>query len=70
MTAISASRGPLRTTALERALLWTSVTLDHVVAERIERRSSQDRRLVISAQDRHDDARRDAQARGAMGILP
>jgi hypothetical protein len=70
MTAISAPRGYARTTAFERSLLWTSSTLEQFVSERLERRTTPQRRRAGSAQTRFSDARREAQALGAIGILP
>ena len=70
MTAISAPRGYVRTTSFERSLLWTSVTLELFVSERLERRSAAEHRRASTAQAGFGEARRDAQARGAIGILP
>ena len=70
MTAISAPRGYVRTTPLERSLLWASVTLDHFVAHRLERRTAPERRRAIEAQEAFASSRRDAQAQGGIGLLP
>jgi hypothetical protein len=70
MTAISAPRGYTRTTPFERSLLWTSSSLEHFVSGRLERRATAERRRARTAQTGFSEARRDAQARGAIGILP
>jgi hypothetical protein len=70
MTAISAPRGYVHTTTFERSLLWTSVTLDHFVTGRLERRAASERHRAITAQATYADARRDAQATGGIGMLP
>lgn len=70
MTAISAPRGYVRTTPFERSLLWMSVTLDHFVSHRLERRAADERRRAITAQTSYADKRRDAQATGGIGMLP
>ena len=70
MTAISAHRGYAHTTVFERSLLWTSVSLDHFVTTRLERRAATERRRVITAQTHYADSRRDAQATGGIGMLP
>ncbi|GAA1990280.1 hypothetical protein [Microbacterium pumilum] len=70
MTAISASRGYARTTAFERTLLCASATLDHFVSQRLERRAAAGHRRAVSAQTAFATARSDAQAHGAVGMLP
>ncbi|GAA1965713.1 hypothetical protein [Microbacterium deminutum] len=70
MTAISAPRGYAHTTAFERSLLWTSTALDHFVTSRLEGRAAVERRRTIQVQTDYADARRDAQARGGIGMLP
>ncbi len=70
MTAISAPRGYVRTTHFERALLWTSVTLDHFVAYRLERRAGAAERRVAAAQTAAASHRAAADAHAAWGLLP
>ncbi|MET0735960.1 MAG: hypothetical protein ABWY55_10030 [Microbacterium sp.] len=69
MTAIHAPRTLSRTTRFERILLQTAAGLDHLVAERLERRSARAPRPV-SPQAVATDARADALALGSNGILP
>jgi hypothetical protein len=70
MTAISAPRGYARTTPFERSLLWTSATIDHFVAHRLERRAATERHRALTAQIDFAEARRNAQATGGIGMLP
>ena len=70
MTAISASRGYVRTTPFERTLLWTSVSLDHFVALRLERRVVAEERRVAAARSAAADRRAAAEAHAIMGMLP
>ncbi|HWS52216.1 MAG TPA: hypothetical protein VN241_14495 [Microbacterium sp.] len=59
-----------RATGIDRALLRAASTLDSFVVARIERRSGAEHRRAASAQAAALRARRDAEARGAMGLLP
>ncbi|SFS05878.1 hypothetical protein SAMN04487846_2036 [Microbacterium sp. cf046] len=70
MTAISAPRSLTRTTPFERALLSAASALDVYVAARLERRNGAAHRQAAVAQSAFDAARRGAEARGAIGILP
>jgi hypothetical protein len=69
MTTISAPRGYARTTPFERSLLWTSSTLDHVVARRHDDQTAAERRRALTAQTDFAEARRNAQATGGIGML-
>lgn len=68
MTAISASHGCVRTTHFERALLWTSAALNHVVTHRLERRAAE--RDVAAARAAAADTHAAAEAYRAVGMLP
>jgi hypothetical protein len=68
MTAVTASHSISVVTPFERTLLSASAHLDHFVAARLERRADSRRR--IGAQISAVQARTEAQARGAIGILP
>lgn len=68
MTAFTAPRAVVRTTGFERMLLTAANVLDRFVATRLERRAASTR--PISAQTAATDARSDAQAMGAVGMLP
>ncbi|KQZ84077.1 hypothetical protein ASD56_08635 [Microbacterium sp. Root166] len=68
MTAITASHSISVVTPFERTLLSASAHLDRFVATRLERRATAVPH--IRAQVAAVQARTDAQARGAIGILP
>lgn len=70
MTAISASRGYVRTTRFERALLSMSAALDHFVSHRLARRAAAEARTVAAARTAAADQRAVAEACGAWGMLP
>lgn len=70
MTAISAPRNLSRTTSFERILLRAASGLDRFVAARLERRATAAHRAVVDAQSSFAAARRAAEARGALGVLP
>jgi hypothetical protein len=57
-------------TAFERALLRTASALDAYVIARVQRRDARPRRAALIAQAAAGDARRDAEARAAIGLLP
>ena len=58
------------TTRFDRSLLRAASLLDAVVAARLERRGTGRWRDALASQTAAADARRAAQARGAIGILP
>ncbi len=64
------TRVATRTTGFERTLLRAASALDAFVVTRLERRDGDELRRVQLAQDATAEARRSAQARGAMGVLP
>lgn len=59
-----------RATRLERMLLRAASALDAYVVARLERRASAEMRRALVAQTAATQARRDAEANGALGILP
>jgi hypothetical protein len=68
MTAITASHSISVATPFERTLLSASAHLDRFVAARLERRAAS--RGAVAAQIAADRSRTEAQALGAIGILP
>lgn len=75
MTTISAHDLAVRgfgsaATTFERALLRAASALDAYAVARHERRHDADRRRALIAQTRATGARRDAEARAAIGIIP
>jgi len=59
-----------RATLLDRVLLRAASTLDSFVAGRLARRGDMVQRRALTTQAAAVGARRDAEARGAIGILP
>ncbi len=57
-------------TLFERTLLRTASLLDAYATSRLARRTSNLSRALMSTQATHADARADAQACGALGMLP
>jgi RecB family endonuclease NucS len=70
MTTLTITRPTVRTTAFERALLRTSAAVDRYVAARMERRTRSAVRGALVAREASAEARRNAQALGAMGMPP
>lgn len=64
MTALTSHQ--LSTTPVDRALLRAASALDAFVAGRVQRRSV----AMPASALRHDDVRTQAQALGAIGIIP
>lgn len=64
------TRTATRATTFERTLLRAASALDAFVLTRVERRGADELRRVARTQDASAEARRSAQARGAMGVLP
>lgn len=67
MTALTVHRS-VRTTLFERMLLTTAAGMDRFVAARLERRRTT--AVPVTAQSAAGDARADALAMGAVGMLP
>jgi len=59
-----------RTTLFERALLRTAASIDRFVDARLERRGAPAYRRAVQTQLNVAAVRREAQARGAIGLLP
>lgn len=59
-----------RTTPFERALLRAASAIDSFVVARFERRTGGAGLRAAATQDAVDRSRREAEARGAIGILP
>ena len=75
MTAITADELTARgfrasATRFDRALLRAASALDAYVVARVERRDGVDERRALIAQAGVAGARREAEARAAMGMLP
>jgi hypothetical protein len=68
MSTLTATHTVLGTTSLDRMLLRAASGIDRLVAARIVRRV--DATDAARAWERADDARRRAQALGALGMLP
>lgn len=66
----SAQRLAASATRFDRALLRAASTLDAHVVARLERRAGAEERRALAVQAASDDARREASARAAIGILP
>lgn len=60
----------VRATRLDRALLRAASAIDGFVVARIERRTADESRRAVTAQAAATRMRRDAEARGAIGLLP
>lgn len=59
-----------RATRFDRTLLRAASAIDSFVVARIERRAHDESRRVFAAQTAATQRRRDAEARGAIGLLP
>ncbi|WP_374974488.1 hypothetical protein ACEYYH_11155 [Microbacterium trichothecenolyticum] len=75
MTAITADELAARgfrasATRFDRALLRAASALDAYVVARVEKRDDAQERRALSAQAAASGARREAEARAAMGMLP
>lgn len=57
-------------TRLDRTLLRAASALDSFVVARLERRATDESRRALAAQTTATQQRRDAEARGAIGLLP
>ena len=70
MTTITATRPRAGVTAFERTLLVTASALDAYVDSRVGRREPTEHRRAVAAKAAAALARREAQARGCIGLLP
>lgn len=70
MTTITASRPRVGVTPFERTLLVTASAIDAYVDSRVGRRDATEHRRAVAAQASAALARREAQARGCIGLLP
>lgn len=59
-----------RATRFDRTLLRATSTIDSFVVARLERRAGDGSRRVLTAQAAAAERRRDAEAHGAIGLLP
>lgn len=59
-----------RSTRLDRTLLRAASALDSFVVARLERRAGGESRRALAAQTTATQRRREAEARGAIGLLP
>ncbi|WP_127818911.1 hypothetical protein [Microbacterium sp. CPCC 204701] len=59
-----------RATRFDRTLLRAASAIDAFVVSRLERRAGDGSRRAVAAQAAAEHLRRDAEARGAIGILP
>jgi len=72
MTTISAPRlshSRVSATRFERALLRVTAAIESYVAHRLERRAMAAARAATASQERYVEARRNAEALGAAGML-
>ncbi|WP_194411484.1 hypothetical protein [Microbacterium cremeum] len=60
----------VRATRFDRMLLRAASAIDSFVVARLERRASAESRRASAAQTAATQRRRDAEARGAIGLLP
>ncbi|MCC2032284.1 hypothetical protein [Microbacterium allomyrinae] len=67
---VSAPGSRARVTPFERTLLRTASALDAFVVTRLERRTGAVGRQALTVQAAFALARRDAEARGVMGMIP